>query len=127
MQKNKVISGDYLNKPVGQAGGKAYLVLGFGKILDLNHETVESYEMITEEQRKSVSSGLLRGAAGVVLLGPVGAVVGLTAKNKGTYLVVIKFKDGKNSLLEIDEKIFRTLTAVLYVFNTEEKIQAVEE
>ena len=37
----------------------------------------------------------------------------ITAKNVGLYLVVIKFKDGKSSLLEVDDNIFKCINAKL--------------
>lgn len=70
--------------------------------------------MITDDQRKSAASGIARGAIGAALLGPVGLLAGLSAKNKGTYNVAIKFKDGKNSLVEIDDKVYKTLVKVMF-------------
>lgn len=113
--KNKVVAGDYLNKMV--MGGKIAnpsISLSLTKILNLDKKTVESYEIITEETRKSATSGIVRGAVGSVLLGPVGLLAGLSAKNKGTYNIAIKFKDGKNSLLEVDDKIYNAIIRVLF-------------
>ena len=86
--KNKVIAGDYNGKIIGASFGQLYIGVGFGKNLYLNKDVVESYEVITEEQRKSAASGVARGAIGVALLGPVGMLAGLSAKNKGTYNAV---------------------------------------
>jgi len=81
----------------------------------LNKDTVDSYELITEEHRKSAASGIARGLVGGALLGPVGLLAGgLSAKNKGTYQVAIQFKDGKRSLLEIDDKIYKGLIKALF-------------
>ena len=112
--KNKVIAGDYVGKVVGATLGQVSIGIGFGKNLYLNKETVESYEVITEEQQKSASSGIVRGAVGAALLGPVGLLAGLSAKNKGTYNVAVKFVDGKNSLMEIDEKAYKALVKVMF-------------
>lgn len=112
--KNKVIAGDYNGKIIGASFGQLYIGVGFGKNLYLNKDVVESYEVITEEQRKSAASGVARGAIGVALLGPVGMLAGLSAKNKGTYNVAIRFKDGKNSLVEIDDKIYKELVRILF-------------
>ena len=80
------------------------------KSFELNNKNVESYELITDEHRKSASSGVARGLVGGALLGPVGMLAGgLSAKNKGIYQVAIQFKDGKRSLLEIDDKTYKAI------------------
>ena len=114
MAKNKVIAGDYLNKKVLKIGFTVEISIGFVKGIQLTKETVEEYEVITEETRKSASSGIIRGAVGATLLGPVGLLAGLSAKNKSSHTVAIKFKDGKNSLIEIDEKIYKQLIQNLF-------------
>lgn len=108
--KNKVIAGDYLGKLVNASLGTASISVGFIKLLYLNKDTVDSYEVITDEHRKSAASGIARGLVGGALLGPVGLLAGgLSAKNKGTYTVAIQFKDGKKSLLEVDDKIYKNI------------------
>lgn len=72
--------------------------------------TVESYELITDEHRKSAKSGIARGLVGGALLGPVGMLAGgMSAKSKGIYKIAIQFKDGKRSLLEVDDKIYKAI------------------
>ena len=75
----------------------------------IDKTTVEAYEVITDEMRKSGTSAILRGGLGSLVLGPVGLLAGLTAKNKGTYQVAVQFRDGKKSLLELDEKLYKVL------------------
>ncbi|UNT55102.1 hypothetical protein [Lysinibacillus capsici] len=106
MAQNKVIAGEY----------EGSLVMGFvtpgiypnpkQPPIELTKDNVLNYEVITEEHRKSAASGIARGLVGGALLGPVGLLAGLTAKNKGTHTIAIEFKDGKRSLVEIDEKIY---------------------
>ena len=108
--KNKVIAGDYNGKQVVGGIGVPVIGISFGKSLVLDKSTVESYELITDEHRKSAASGVTRGLVGGALLGPVGMLAGgLSAKSKGTCTVAIVFKDGKSSLLEIDEKIYKNI------------------
>ncbi|WP_107838968.1 hypothetical protein [Metasolibacillus meyeri] len=113
MAQNKVIAGEYEGKNImlSQQGifskQGVFLFTGFTKKFPLNKETVESYELITEEHRKSAVSGVSRGLVGGVLLGPVGLLAGLSAKNKGTHTLAVEFKDGKKSLIEVDEKIYK--------------------
>lgn len=106
--KNKVIAGDYENKKVTESFGKLII----SSLIDervIDNTTVESYELITDEIRKSGTSVILRGGLGATVFGPVGVLAGITAKNKGIYQVAVQFRDGKKSLLEIDEKLYKLL------------------
>lgn len=108
--KNKVIAGDYVGNIVGQALGQPYISTGFAKSINISKANVESYEIITDDHRKSASSGIARGLVGGALLGPVGMLAGsLSAKNKGVYQLAIHFKDGKRSLLEVNDKIYKAI------------------
>lgn len=108
MARNQVMAGEFLYKPIRLTmGGKIVINIGFGKNHLLDKSTVEKYELITEEHRKSAISGISRGLVGGALLGPVGLLAGLSAKNKGTHTLAVEFKDGTRSLIEIDEKIYK--------------------
>ena len=95
--KNMVIAGDYMGKPITGIGG-----------------VVQIYVDITEDTRKSAASGIARGAVGAALLGPVGLLAGLSAKNKSTVTVAVRFKDGKNSLLEMDDKVYKNFVRAMF-------------
>lgn len=112
---NYVLKGDYFNYTVKSAynGIKLTAFTGEGTAL-INKDTVDSYEVITEDKRESGTSAILRGAAGAALLGPVGTLAGLTAKSKGTYLVAVFFKDGKKSLLQINDKLYKELVTAMF-------------
>lgn len=107
--KNMVIAGDYQGKGISVVGGMPNILVSFkaSDYIMLDKYGIDSYEVLTEKTRKSASSGIIRGAVGATLLGPVGLLAGLSAKNKGIYTIAIKFKDGKNSLIEIDEKVYK--------------------
>ena len=108
--KNKVIAGDYEGKDIIAAGGKVQIVLGFFKTVDINSQTVEEYELMNDEHRKSAASGAARGLVGGALLGPVGMLAGgLSAKSNDIYQVAIQFKSGERSLLEIDGKRYNAI------------------
>ncbi len=112
---NKVIAGDYQGKVITYAAGDIIITTSLFKSVKLDKSTVQSYEVITEEHRKSAASGIARGLVGGALLGPVGMLAGgLSAKNKGTYQIAIQFKDGKKSLIEVDDKIYKTLIKKLF-------------
>lgn len=108
--KNAVIAGDYAGKLLSCTSGRVFISLGFLKSLELTKKTVESVELITDEHRKSAASGVARGIVGGALLGPVGMLAGsVSAKDKGIYQVAIQFNDGKKSLVEVDDKIYKSL------------------
>ncbi len=108
--KNAVIAGDYSGKRLNSSFGTINIMLSFSTLITLNKDTVESYELITDEHRKSAASGAARGIVGGALLGPVGMLAGgLSAKNKGIYQVAIQFRDGKKSLVEVDDKIYKAI------------------
>lgn len=109
--KNRVLSGDYAGKQILGGGiSQAGISIGFVKQLYLNKTTVESYEVINNENQKSMASGVARGIVGGALLGGVGAIAGAaSAKNKGIYTIPIQFKDGKRSLIEVDDKIYKAI------------------
>lgn len=109
--KNKVIAGDYEGKKVDGGGlSLAFIMDGMLKTINLDSKNVKTYELITDEHRKSAKSGVARGIVGGALLGPVGMLAGgISAKNKGIYQVAIEFTDGKRSLLEVDDKIYNAI------------------
>lgn len=110
--KNQVIAGDYIGKAVTVMGGAPQIVLSrdWTENRQLDRVDVERYEVVTEEQSKSAASGVARGLVGGALLGPVGMLAGgLSAKNKGVYTLAVQFKDGKRSLIEVDEKVYKAI------------------
>ncbi|MEK4425863.1 hypothetical protein [Solibacillus sp. FSL K6-1523] len=114
MAQNKVIAGDYQGKNIMVGRNEILLYTSFTKSFPLNKTSVSSYELITEEHRKSAVSGVSRGLVGGVLLGPVGLLAGLSAKNKGTHTIAIEFLDGKRSLIEVNEKIYKIFIQTMF-------------
>ncbi len=102
--KNKVIAG-YLQ-------GK-YVTTFFNSVSVgdkyINKDEVEICELVTADKVKSGTSAVLRGAAGAALLGPVGLLAGLSAKSKGINTVAILWKTGEQSLIEVDDKIYKKI------------------
>lgn len=107
--KNKVIAGYRKGESV-----KIYSNHLSVSIYELSKRTIESYELITEDKVKSGSSAILRGMVGVALLGGVGVLAGLSAKNKGIYTIAIQWKDGEKSLIEIDDKLYKKFVADMF-------------
>lgn len=107
--KNKVIAG-YRQGDTIKISGNSLCV----SIYELSKRTIESYELITEDKVKSGTSAILRGMAGVALLGGVGILAGLSAKNKGIYTIAIQWKDDKKSLIEIDDKLYKKFISEMF-------------
>lgn len=109
MAQNKVIAGDYIGAAVSETLGTVTV----GNITFSKH-TVSSYEVITEEHRKSAVSGVVRGLVGKAVLGPVGLLAGLSARNVGTYTVAVNWKSGKKSLIEVNDKIYKLILKEMF-------------
>lgn len=107
--KNKVIAGDYHGKLVSSAFGVAILSSGLFSSIPLDKTTIEEYEVLDESHKKSAVSAVGRGLVGGFLLGPAGLLAGLSAKTKGIHIVAVQFKDGKKSLIEMDDKVYKAL------------------
>lgn len=112
--KNMVVSGDYKGKAISQVRGTAFITTGLFKSIDINSDTVESYEVLNEEHQKSATSAVGRAAVGSLLLGPVGLLAGFTAKTKGAFYVALQFKDGKKSLIEADDKVYKAIIQQIF-------------
>lgn len=105
--KNKVVAGDYMGNMVMTTISGAIIAIGFTKREYINSSTVDYYEVVDSERSISGTSVIGRGALGGLLLGPVGLLAAATAKKKGIHTIAIQFKDGKKSVIEVDEKIYK--------------------
>lgn len=112
--KNKVIAGDYEGKIVFNEIKHISISLRMFKSIPITKDTVESYEVVNEESRTSAVSAVGRGLVGSLILGPAGLAAALSAKKKGIHTVAIQFKDGKRSLLALDDKLYNILTRTLF-------------
>ena len=110
--KNRVIAGAYQGKLINQALGSPYIQIGFLKTLELKGQ-VTNYEILDATSTKSASSAVMRGAIGAALLGPVGLLAGLSAKNKKSKLIALKFKDGQECVVDVDDKVYRAILKTL--------------
>ena len=107
---NKVIAGDYIGKPIILTFGVPSISTTFTKGINLTKQNVSSYEVVTDEHRKSAASGIARGLVGGFLLGGVGMVAGaVSAKDKGIYQIAIQLADKKKCLIEVDDKIYKAI------------------
>lgn len=112
--RNKVIAGDYKGKLVGGSFGEAFISLTMTKFLYLNKETVGSLTPLDDDSQISVASAAMRGLVGELVLGPIGLVAAATAKRNGIHIVGIEFKDGKRSVVEVDDKRYRSMVQACF-------------
>lgn len=114
MGKIKVHAGDF---DTIDTMGKDFLVPGKSvwKVNKIPFTDLESVELASEESVKKVGGTVGWGAAGAVILGPVGLLAGLLLggrKKKVTF--VAKFKDGRKLLGTTDSKTFTKLQAAIF-------------
>ena len=112
--RNKVIAGDYKGKLVGGSFGEAFISLTMTKFLYLNKETVGSLTPLDDDSQISVASAAMRGLVGELVLGPIGLVAAASAKRNGIHIVGIEFKDGKRSVVEVDDKRYRSMVQACF-------------
>lgn len=115
---NVVIAGDYEGKQIQKIGNSISIQTGgifsSSPPVPIDKSTVESYEKVEENYRKSSASAVGRGLVGGFLLGGVGLLAGLGAKNKGAHTFQLNFINGKRSLIVVDDKIKSILVKALF-------------
>lgn len=74
-----------------------------------NKKNIESIQLVDTDSKKSASSAIARGYVGGVLLGPVGLLAAVSAKNKKSFSINITWKDGEKSIVTLDDKMYKTL------------------
>ena len=111
--KNSVISGHHCGSKVVNHG----VMLSIAKTtftINLSKRMVDNYVVVSQSTSKSTSSVVKRGIIGGALLGSVGVLAGgLSAKDEGVNKVAINFKDGKKSVIEIDNDMLAVLVSSL--------------
>lgn len=112
MAKMKILAGDFL-----QGNGEYHgAVLSIESALypwpgvTISTSMIRSIEIVGKEENKDISSALLQGAAGSLVMGPLGAVAGFMLGNEYkevTFLATLK--DGRRFLATLDETAFSRL------------------
>lgn len=114
MTKNIVIAGDYINQDVVVTGKKFYFMQGLKKVA-FEKADVSKHELISNVSENPFWSAVARGCVGQIVLGPVGAIVGLATTPKETeYMLSIEFNSGEKSLLSLDSKTYKSIIALIF-------------
>ena len=117
MATNRVIAGDYINKMVIVVDVPYIAVkpLKISTHIPIDKTTVESYEVLMQDSNTSAASGIARSAVGGALFGSAGALGGAaSAKTNDDYMIAINFKDGKRSLIDVDERTYKALIVACF-------------
>ena len=114
MAKIKVHAGDFLKQNGSYSFGQITLYTSAhpfkGENFPLNY--IQEIEVASEESVKRVGGTIGWGAAGALVLGPVGLLAGLLLGGKGKDVTfVAKFRDGRKVLATTDSKTYIQLQA----------------
>lgn len=81
----------------------------------IHFNAIESLELASEDSVKRIGGTLGWGAAGALILGPVGLLAGLLAGGRGKDVTfVCKFKDGRKMLATTDSKTYTKMQAAIF-------------
>ncbi len=117
MAKIKVHAGDFLEGSGQYSFGSLALMTKehsfVGETIPITE--LDTIDVATEENVKKLGGTVGWGAAGALILGPVGLLAGLLLGGKKTQVTfVAKFKDGRKLLASTDSKIFTKLQAAVF-------------
>jgi len=117
MAKIKVHAGDFLEGDDQYSFGSLILKTKehsfIGETIPITE--LETVEIATEESVKKIGGTIGWGAAGAVILGPVGLLAGLLLGGKKKEVTfVARFKDGRKLLATTDSKTFTKLQAAVF-------------
>ena len=108
---NRVIGGDYEGLKLRKRGNVIYISSGFKNVY-IHKNYVEKYEMADKDTASQFSYG--KAVVGNIVFGIIGTIAGIGGKNKKTYQIIICFRDGKKSLIEVNEKYYKIITRALF-------------
>lgn len=118
MASSKVIAGDFCGKNIVYGIGYMYIdcSVGFNVMKRrLDKEKVAFYEVVDNKNIGKNAVGVIGlSAIGAALVGPIGLLAGAAAKTRTMYHVVVSFKDGKKSLLELTDGDYKFLVQSLF-------------
>jgi hypothetical protein len=87
----------------------------FGKTHTFTKFDIKEISVATEESVKRVGGTVGWGAAGAVLLGPIGLLAGLLLGGKGKDVTfILQFTSGKKMLATTDSKTYTKLAALVF-------------
>ncbi|MDD4329644.1 MAG: hypothetical protein PHD79_06800 [Aliarcobacter sp.] len=117
MAKIKVLAGDFIKTDGEYSWGSLILKTEehswFGETIPLSQ--LDTVDIATEENVKKIGGTVGWGAAGAIILGPVGLLAGLLLGGKKKEVTfVAKFKDGRKLMAQTDSKTFIKIQAAVF-------------
>lgn len=112
---NKVLDGEFKGMYISNLWGRVSICLDSGLFkkpnrIELDYNTVARYQLIDQSSDVSMTSALARSAVGQAVAGDAGGIAGaMTAKVHGVNIVLITYRDGRKSLIEIDDLRYELL------------------
>lgn len=112
---NRVLAGDYAKKQITCSFGIVQIITGFGKGISIDNSTIDSYELITDEHRKSAASGVARGLVGGHYWDLSGCWQVVYLQKVKVYIkLLFNLKMGKNRLLRWMIKYIKSLLKIVF-------------
>lgn len=124
----KIIGGDYKGWDFGGISAESITLLGSRtrtgifsfqtEKIELTKKNVKKVELVTEEmKKKSAGTAAKSGAAGGLLFGPAGLIVGalagsLVGKNVQEVCFICYLKNGKKLMVQGDNKLYKDFLAL---------------
>ena len=110
---NTVIRGDYKNCIIKHS--KDILRLESENLnLNISKDVVDNYKLIHTNYKRNIMDLIARLVIGVYLIGPLGILAIFTSNMYICYHIVsLEFKDGKKSLIKINNKLYDKLINTL--------------
>ncbi len=113
----KVLAGDFIEGDGQYSWGSLILKTKehnfLGETIPL--EQLDTVDIATEESVKKIGGTVGWGAAGAIILGPVGLLAGLLLGGKKKEVTfVAKFKDGRRLMASTDSKTYTKLQASVF-------------
>lgn len=111
--KNTVIDGDYKNCLIKYDKGK--LTLEKENLnLDISNDIIKEYKLIHTIHKRNILDMIARLVIAIYLVGPVGILAIFTSNMYISYHIVsLEFKDGKKSLLKINNRLYEKFINIL--------------
>lgn len=108
---NYILEGKFKNERIKSFSDSLYLPdIDYGYYIYKNN--ISSYTVIDESNKDQYS--FWKGALGVALFGSIGAVAGISGKNKKEYLIAIEWKDGDKSLILINDEYYKVFVKSMF-------------
>lgn len=112
MATNKVMGNDYRGWTFEVINGQPVIVDGTRKKgIILNKDTVESVQIVSEEQKKNLGKTIGLGIVGGIAVGPLGLLAGALGGSRKEICFICEFWDGTKFLAVTDPKTFQKVMA----------------